>query len=62
MGYDELLHDRVTQLKEIDERVERILKTPNGLWDWESTQAALKNLRLDLQTMIQQAEADHAAF
>ena len=59
---DELLYDRVKQLKEIDERVERILKTPNGLWDWESTKAALGNLRLDLQTMIQQAEADHAAF
>jgi hypothetical protein len=59
---DELLYDRVKQLKEIDERVERILKTPNGLWDWESTKAALNNLRLDLQTMIQQAEADHAAF
>ena len=62
IGYDELLYERVKQLKEIDERLERMLTTPNGIWDWDSTKVAITRLRHDLTAMILKAEAEHDAF
>jgi len=62
MTVDELLYDRVKQLKEIDDRLERIElrhglseNTPIGADD-------LHNLRLDIALMIQKAEQDHTDF
>jgi len=54
---DELLHERLEQLKEIDERLERMLTTPNGLWGIKIT-----NLRNDLALMIRKAQEEYAAF
>lgn len=59
---DELLDSRVKQLREIDDRLERILKTPNGLWDWESTKQAIVSLRRDVSLMISRAEEEYRAF
>lgn len=59
---DELLWERVKQLQEIDDRLERMLATPNGLWDWDSTRAAITNLRNEIAVMILNAKSEHAAF
>lgn len=59
---DELLFERVEQLKEIDDRLERILGTSNGLWDWDSTRLAITNLRNELAVMIEKVKAEHTAF
>lgn len=57
---DELLFERVTQLEEIDESLERILKTPNGNCD--ATTWAIGRLRLDIALMIRNAKEEYAAF
>ena len=54
---DELLHDRVQQLREIDERLERIERLPT----FDPT-GQLRSLRLDLARMIAVAEAEYEAF
>lgn len=59
---DELLDERVKQLKDIDERIRGILATPNGLWDWDTVKISLNNLRLDLGLWIKRAEEEYAAF
>lgn len=56
---DELLMDRVNQLKQIEERLERIRqKVYDGLFPHED----LVQLRWDVRDMIRKAEADYAAF
>ena len=62
IGYDSLLESRVRQLREIDERLGALLRTPNGLWDWESTKLGIERLRRDIAYMILAAEAESAAF
>jgi len=62
IGYDELLSARVRQLQQIDERLAAMLRTPNGLWDWESTKTALHRLRRDIGDMIRVAKAESDAF
>jgi hypothetical protein len=60
VGYDELLFERVKQLREIDDRLERIFRTGGEM----SAKVAheLIVLRRDVADMIRQAEAEHAAF
>ncbi len=54
---DELLMDRVNQLKEIDDRLERMLLVkPDVL------HRAIRDLRNEIAVMIQEAKAAHAAF
>ena len=61
MSDDELLADRVKQLKEIEEWLEQIEKyAPRGLDGW--TLASLRDLRSELKLMIQNAEREHAEF
>jgi hypothetical protein len=59
-GFDELLFDRVKQLKEIQERLSDAIRIrgrlPNTAWD------NLITLNNDLAWMILQAETEHAAF
>jgi hypothetical protein len=66
IGYDQLLHDRVKQLEEIQERLEWIMRTAMPGED-----DAAKILRLaggitlllrDISYMILRAEAEHTAF
>jgi hypothetical protein len=61
---DELLYDRVKQLKELDNRLERIEKMVGGFGyaNVAPIAKALGSLRLDLALMIQQAEQAHADF
>ncbi len=54
---DELLYDRVKQLKEIDERLRQMLTIkPDQL------HKAIRDLRNDVAVMIERAEEEHAAF
>ena len=55
---DELLHNRVKQLKEIEDILERMEKK-SILY---SVTADLRSLRADLFMMIQQAEQEHDDF
>lgn len=55
---DELLMARVNQLKEIDDRIERIIPL---IFD-PYNRNKLAELRQDIARMIQVAEAEHAAF
>ena len=57
---DELLQARVKQLREIDDRLDRI--DMKGDYDGGKTFKAIQDLRNDITMMIQQAEAEHAAF
>lgn len=58
---DELLHSRVEQLKQIDEELERIAsRIPHQHPD--ATSAQVKKLRLDLATMVQEAEREYRDF
>ncbi len=60
---DELLFERVTQLEEIDERLERILNPPPGsLWDSTFLVRSITDLRQDIALMIRNAKEEHAAF
>ncbi len=54
---DELLYDRVKQLKEIDERLRLMLNIKPDIMH-----ASIRDLRNDLALMIQRAEEEHAAF
>ncbi len=58
---DELLFDRVKQLREIDDRLERLTAPPiaNTV---ERLIIHIADLRRDLALMIQHAEEAHAAF
>lgn len=55
IGYDELLADRVKQLKDIEERLERIESAPDIV-------RSIRSLRNDVNLMIQHAEDEHTAF
>jgi hypothetical protein len=61
MGYDELLFDRVNQLKAIDDRLERIIAKVGDIPP-DMTRMSLSCLRDELATMIRVAEEEHAAF
>jgi len=54
---DELLHDRVQQLKEIQDRIDRL----NGMTP-ECIVRELAVLRWDLAAMIRAAEDEYEAF
>lgn len=54
---DELLFDRVKQLKEIDDHLGRIARMPS-----DKMRLALEYLRYDLALMIAKAEQEHAGF
>lgn len=54
---DELLFERIEQLKEIDERLERML-----LLNSDFLHKAIRDLRNDLALMIRTAQEGHAAF
>lgn len=58
-GYDELLHSRVEQLKQIEERLDalRIVHPSDSF-----TGKTLRQLVFDVQDMIAKAEAEHANF
>lgn len=56
---DELLFSRVKQLREIDERLERIERK---VYDGKFPHADVVQLRRDVQDMISTAEAEHEAF
>lgn len=58
---DELLQARVKQLKEIDERLQTILR--RGIHDspWKIIES-LRDLRVEITDMIRVAEAEHDAF
>lgn len=58
---DELLMSRVKQLKEIEERLERLALVFADN-DEFAVQAVLHQLRLDVQDMVRKAEAEHEAF
>jgi hypothetical protein len=63
MTVDELLYDRVKQLKEIDDRLERIeLRQGRSIGKHPIGADDLHNLRLDIALMIQKAEQDHTDF
>lgn len=56
---DELLYERVKQLKEIDDRLTMInVRHSKKCAAW----AELNQLRYDLADMIRKAEEEHAAF
>lgn len=58
-GYDELLHSRVEQLKQIEERLDALrLVHPSDSF----TGKTLRQLLHDLRDMIAKAEAEHANF
>jgi hypothetical protein len=60
-GFDELLHSRVTQLREIEdhlERIERMLRVGSV----EMSRVKVQQLRADVLLAIQQAEREHAEF
>jgi len=57
--YDELLEARVRQLKEIDERIERIM---GSVRSWRGFTDEFRQLRLDIAHMIQTAEHEAARF
>ena len=60
-GFDELLMSRVTQLREIDDRLERIeIILEHG--KTRDLYTALKTLRADIILAIQQAEREHTEF
>lgn len=54
---DELLFERVKQLREIDDRLERMLLVKPDI-----LHRAIRDLRNDLALMIQHAEVEHAKF
>jgi hypothetical protein len=62
--YEELLEARVKQLKEIDERLERIdnLEAHDDVRLLEALDKEIRSLRLDLGFMIQTAEHEAARF
>lgn len=55
---DELLMDRVKQLKEIEERIDRIEIVCNS----NRIRTLLNELRRDVKTMVAVAEQEHAEF
>jgi outer membrane protein TolC len=60
-GFDELLEARVTQLRVIEDhldRVERMLRVGSV----EMARVKLQQLRADVLLAIQQAEREHAEF
>lgn len=57
---DELLFDRVKQLREIDERLERMLLV--GFAQPYLVRRAILDLRNDIRSMILVAEKQHADF
>lgn len=64
---DELLQSRVNQLRDIDDRLERIQKTLLGLGKpvfviLNDTAKNIASLRADILLAIQQAEREHAEF
>lgn len=59
---DELLHDRVKQLKEIDDRLERLIKLKPTADKLLRIVTGLNSLRLELALMIAKAEQEHADF
>ncbi len=60
---DELLERHVKQLREIDERLERIVtKEAIGDYDGYKVNKAIRELRRDLARMIDVAHAESDAF
>lgn len=60
-GFDELLYSRVTQLREIEDhldRIERMLRVGSV----EMARVKVHQLRSDVLLAIQQAEREHAEF
>ncbi len=61
IGYDELLESRVKQLKKIDEKLEDIQNEIDGAYP-QMASASIRSLRLDMLSMILEAEGESNAF
>jgi hypothetical protein len=61
---DELLYERVKQLKDIEERLERIILTdwPDPAVRAHAMQQQMIQLRRDVLDMVAEAERQHAEF
>ena len=62
-AYDALLADRVKQLKEIEDRLDQLVRqTSQGQRTLMSVITAMAALRNDVKLMIADAEREHAEF